>query len=81
MRESDVPNLKPLRKEWALEQRDLAFILGVTRETISGWENGHRAPNIPTLRRLAKLFGVSVSYLIGETQERPHRAPESRPRS
>lgn len=73
---SDLPRLASLRKEWELDQAGLAQIMGTTRETISRWERGAASPDIPTLLRLAKLFGVSVSYLIGE-----HQARDSSPHS
>jgi DNA-binding XRE family transcriptional regulator len=78
---TNVPRLAAMRAEWELDQAGLATILGTTRETISRWERGAATPDIPTLLRLAKLFGVSVSYLIGETDVRPRRARASSPSS
>ena len=41
--------------------------LGVTKGTVSRWETGDRSPEMDKLPILAQLFGTSVAYLIGET--------------
>ena len=79
--QSEVPRLYAMRKEWELDQAELARIMGTTRETISRWERGSSSPDIPKLLRLARIFGVSVSYLIGETDVRSPRWRDSNPSS
>jgi len=53
-------------KEWT--QGELAQRLKVQQGTISQWEQGERSPSLMALRKIACLFGVTVSYLLGETQ-------------
>lgn len=48
-----------------MNQREVASVLGVTRELISMWETGARAPSDANLRRLATLYGASYERLIG----------------
>lgn len=57
-------SLKQLRlaREWSAEQ--VATALGVTKDSITKYEAGKRGPNILTLLRLAKIFGVSLDRLI-----------------
>ena len=78
---TEVPRLILMRKEWELDQAELAKIMGTSRETISRWERGSASPDIPKLLRLARIFGVSVSYLIGETDVRSPRWRDSSPSS
>ena len=58
--------LKKLRANQGLTQKDLADELHVTFQTVSKWENDENEPDISTLRELARLYDVSVDYLISE---------------
>lgn len=51
--------LKILRVKKGLNQGELAEKLGVTRNTISSWENG-KLPSLKNANKLADFFGVSV---------------------
>ncbi|RYF28308.1 MAG: XRE family transcriptional regulator [Comamonadaceae bacterium] len=70
---SELPNLVLLRKERGLLQVQVAESLGYTERSIQRWEKGDSAPVIGDVRKLAAFFGVSVSYLIGESKERKLR--------
>ena len=61
-------NLKRLRKEHNLSQEDLAEKLGVSRQSVSKWEQGITDPSTANLFALAKLFGVSVEELLKEIE-------------
>lgn len=52
-----------------LSQAQLAQKLGVTKQTISNYENNVREPDFEMLDTLAAVLGVSLSYLVGETDE------------
>ena len=56
--------LRQLRLDRGFTQIDLAKQVGITQQSIAGWEKGANYPNIDTLRRLANVLGVSVDYLI-----------------
>ena len=43
----------------------LAKRLGVTKQTVSNWENDNIQPSIEMLVRLAKLFQTNTDYLLG----------------
>ncbi|RZI47903.1 helix-turn-helix domain-containing protein [Lactococcus kimchii] len=62
--------LKILRKEHKITQKNLAIKLGIAQPRILEWEKGKRTPNKDSLEKLAKVFNVSVSYLLGETNIR-----------
>ena len=55
-----------LRKSLNLSQDEFAEKISVTRQAVSRWENGETTPNIDTLKLLAKIFDVSVDYLLGQ---------------
>ncbi|MBN2794627.1 MAG: helix-turn-helix domain-containing protein [Clostridia bacterium] len=57
--------LKELRKSKNMSQIDLADLIGVTQATIANYEKNQRSPSIDTIIELARLFEVSVPYLIG----------------
>ncbi len=58
-------NLKVLRKTKGLSQEELAVRLNVVRQTISKWEKGLSVPDADMLIRIAEVFEVSVSEILG----------------
>ena len=62
--------LRDLRRENNWSAKELGEKVGRGESTISMWENGKSFPNFATQEKLAKLFGVSKSYLLGETNDR-----------
>lgn len=58
-------NIKQLRLARNLSQVDLAKALGVTKQSISNWENNNIQPSIDMLIRLAQFFSVSTDYMLG----------------
>lgn len=61
--------IKKLRTDKGLTQKDLADQLHVTFQTISKWESSTNEPDITTLKEIAKLFGVTLDYLVDENEE------------
>lgn len=59
--------LKELRIEKGINQVMLASKLQVSKGIISLWENGLREPTLSNLVAIAKIFGVSLDYLVGLT--------------
>lgn len=56
-------NLRDLRKACGYTQGAVAAALGIARPTYSYYENGKTNPDIETLTKLAKMFGVSLDQL------------------
>ena len=55
-----------LRKRSGYTQAELADKLHLSDKTISKWENGLGYPDITQLPALARVFGVTVDYLLSE---------------
>lgn len=56
--------LKELRTAYDLNQVQLAKELGVSKQSVSNWENDNILPSIDMLIRIAKRFSVSCDYLL-----------------
>ncbi|WP_028552454.1 helix-turn-helix domain-containing protein [Paenibacillus sp. UNC451MF] len=61
-----------LREKHSLTQEGLSTKLGITRASLSHYENNRREPDYDTIASIANLFNVSIDYLIGRTDD-PHR--------
>ena len=61
--------LKILRENHNFTQEQVARCLGLDRSTYACYELGRTIPSITTLQKLAKIYNVSVSFLIGEDEE------------
>lgn len=53
-----------LRKNCGITQTELAEKLNISNKTVSRWENGLGFPEITQFPLLAKVFGVTVDYLM-----------------
>jgi DNA-binding XRE family transcriptional regulator len=62
--------LKQLRTEAGLSQDSLGKKVGVSQQTIAGWEAGRTAPNRHFVSRLVGIFGVTSDYLLGISDHR-----------
>ena len=60
--------LKAARLACHLTQRQVAEILGVDRSAYTYYETGKTSPSFANLMRLASIFRVDVSWLLGEYQ-------------
>lgn len=57
--------LRELRIAKKLSQTELAEKLGVSRGSISFYENGERTANIDFIYKIAQFFNVSTDFLLG----------------
>lgn len=58
-------NIKELREEKGLTQKELAELMQVSFQTISKWETGVNFPDLTHIPRLADIFGVSADIILG----------------
>lgn len=59
-------NIKTYREKLHYTQENIATFLGVPRETISYYENGHREIDLDKLEKLANLFNIELEDLLSE---------------
>lgn len=59
--------LRLLRKERKMIQKQLAAFLNMAKSTISQYENDINEPDLKTLVKLADYFDVSTDFLLGRT--------------
>ena len=62
--------VRRLRLEKGLRQEELGYRLGISKQSISNWENGNIMPSVELLARRADCFGVSTDYLLGRDQRK-----------
>lgn len=75
MSETLSERLFRLRNEKGLSQEAAAEAAGVSRVALTRYENGQRMPKMNILDSLAKVYGVTVDYLMGR-DETAHQQPE-----
>ena len=52
--------IKQLRRKLRLTQSEFADKVGVTRQTVNGWETGYKNPSFRSLRIIEKMFEVKI---------------------
>ena len=62
--------IKKLRLDRGMSQQDLGDMIGVTKVSICGYENGTRTPSLETLDILADILETSTDYLLGRTDKK-----------
>jgi len=59
---------KNARKMCKLKLLEAAKKLGVSQPTVSSWESGRKSPPLEQLIAMSELYGVSIDYLLGLTE-------------
>ncbi len=67
-REEIGRRLAKAREAAGLSQIQVAEYLSMNRESVSYVEHGHRPVDLPTLHRLTDLYGVTLSWILGEDE-------------
>ena len=60
-------NLRGIREDRDIKQREVAQMLNVSQNTYSQYENGVISLTAEVLVKLADYYGVSVDYLLDRT--------------
>ena len=66
--------IKYLRQSAGINQVQLAEKLGVSKQSISNWENDNIMPSVDMLVKIAKIadfFAVTTDYLLGRSIQEP----------
>ena len=62
--------LLDLRKERNCTQSQIAEVIGCTYQAYQRYEKGLREPDFATLQKLSEFFGVSIDYILGNSDVR-----------
>lgn len=65
-----MERLKQLREAKNMTQVSLGIKLGVSQETISGYEIGKATPPADMLVKLADILDTSIDYILGRTDNK-----------
>lgn len=57
--------IRDLREDRDIKQKVIAEYLGVSQQTYSNYENGHREIPIWAVTKLSEYYKVSTDYLLG----------------
>jgi len=61
--------LKRFRRDFKLQQKDVASLLGITSQAYQYYEYGKAAPPVRSILKLAKEYNVTTDYLLGLSDE------------
>jgi transcriptional regulator with XRE-family HTH domain len=64
---------KEARIKLGMGQKEVAAAMGVTQPTVSAWEADAKTPAADNLSKLSDLYGVSVDYLLGKSDNPARR--------
>lgn len=62
--------INDLRKKTGLSQKEFAGLFNVHQTAVIQWETGKTTPDKETLIKIADYFGVSIDYLLGNTEQK-----------
>lgn len=62
--------IRDLREDCDKTQKELAEYLQIHQTTYSDYELGRLNVPVPVLHKLADLYGVSIDYLLGRTNQK-----------
>lgn len=62
-------NLRELRIEQGLTQKELARQLSLSANIICEWEKGRCLPSIESLKKLSSIFECSIDFLVGNSDD------------
>lgn len=64
-------SLRRVRLEHNFKQKEIAEAIGIDRSTYSFYETGRTKPTLENLCTLAKIYNVTIGYLIGKEANNP----------
>ena len=64
-----MERLRKCREQKGLSQKQVALEVGVKPPTVSQWESGTKIPSRENIAKLARLYGVTVDYLLDRSSD------------
>ena len=56
--------LKTARDRLKLTQETAAKLIGISQDTLSNYERGKSYPDVPTLKKIEEVYGVTYDQII-----------------
>lgn len=72
-------NIYRLRTERNLSQEELADALGISRQSVSKWENDSAVPELEKLLKLSEIFDITLDELVGRDAQQEPEPPQPEP--
>lgn len=72
MTDEVLNHIKEYRLQYELTQEDLAYAVGVSRQSINAIERGRYIPSLPLALRFARLFATSTDELFQLQEDSQH---------
>ncbi len=61
--------IREARKASGINQHQLADCLGISRNTVAGWETGHSRPDLDAVPALCGVLGISIPAFFGQQEQ------------
>ncbi len=61
-------NIRRLRNQSGMTQKELAIRLNVSMQAVSKWERGYAYPDLALLLPIARIFSVTLDELFGRDE-------------
>lgn len=68
-------NIKLLREQYGLSQKELGQIAGVSDKAVSTWEQAIKEPRMGAIQKIADHFGIQKSNIIEDNGLQSQSAP------
>ena len=68
---SIAENIKRLREEHNMSQKEFGKIAGASDKAVSSWERGERIPRMGAIEKIANHFGIQKSDIIEDVPRVP----------
>ena len=65
-----LKRIRDLREDHDLVQKEVAAILGITRQQYNLYENGIREFKLEHIKKIAQFYNVSIDYLFELTDKK-----------
>lgn len=65
-----LKRIRDLREDNDLVQKEVAAILGITRQQYNLYENGIREFKLEHIKKIAQFYNVSIDYLFELTDKK-----------
>ena len=70
--------IKKLRKAQNLTEVELAQKLGIKQPSLNRWENGKKNPPLKMLKKLSRIFNVSIDTLVFDEKDIEHLSSQEK---